>query len=73
MPPPPTDATLPLLLDQVIVRPVSTAPAASFAVAWKLVLNPIVDAALDGVTTTEATGLLDGDASTPARTGAGAV
>jgi len=50
------DATLGLLDDHVIVRPVSGVPAASLTVAWSIALNPRVTVAFTGVTTTEATG-----------------
>ena len=50
-----TDATEELLLDHVIVRPVSALPSASRGVALSCSTSPSRMSALDGVSCTEAT------------------
>ncbi|HXI94758.1 MAG TPA: hypothetical protein VNG04_01420, partial [Candidatus Acidoferrum sp.] len=55
-PAPFTDAMLVTLLDQVMVRPVSTFPFASFVAAVSWTVDPTATEALAGLTVTVATG-----------------
>src|SRR5438874_10983536 len=54
-----TRATAVLLLDQVTTRPLSGFPLASFGVAVSCTVAPCCTLAGDGLTVTEATGMLD--------------